>query len=100
MSAATRTQLVDAIAAYRTTAGQLLKTSEAVVKDVRRRTGAGTGSLGRFRWYVLVEGDTSAASDDRILEVKQEVDPAPCAGSPTSPTRWPAGRASGARRCW
>ncbi|WP_318306282.1 DUF2252 domain-containing protein [Amycolatopsis solani] len=77
VSAATRTQIADAVAAYRTTAGQPLKTSEAVVKDVRRRTGAGTGSLGRFRWYALVEGDTTAASDDRILELKQEVDPAP-----------------------
>ena len=77
VSAATRTQLVDAVAAYRTTAGQPLKASEAVVKDVRRRTGAGTGSLGRFRWYVLVEGDTTSSSDDRILEFKQEVDPAP-----------------------
>jgi uncharacterized protein (DUF2252 family) len=75
--AATRTQLVDAIAAYRTTAGEPLSAAEAVVKDVRRRTGAGTGSLGRFRWYVLVEGDTTSASDDRILELKQEVDPAP-----------------------
>lgn len=77
VSAATRTRLAEAIAAYRTTAGKPLKAAEAVVKDVRRRTGAGTGSLGRFRWYVLVEGDTTSASDDRILELKQEVDPAP-----------------------
>ncbi|SEF26207.1 Uncharacterized conserved protein, DUF2252 family [Amycolatopsis pretoriensis] len=86
VSATTRTQLVDAIASYRTTAGKPLKTSEAVVKDVRRRTGAGTGSLGRFRWYVLVEGDTTSASDDRILEVKQEVDPAPKQLAPNATT--------------
>ncbi|MFB9682574.1 DUF2252 family protein [Amycolatopsis plumensis] len=86
VSAATRTQLVAAIAAYRTTAGRPLKASEAVVKDVRRRTGAGTGSLGRFRWYVLVEGDTTSASDDRILELKQEVDPAPQQLAPNATT--------------
>ncbi|MEV6444095.1 DUF2252 family protein [Amycolatopsis sp. NPDC051716] len=84
--AATRTQLVDAIAAYRTTAGEPLSAAEAVVKDVRRRTGAGTGSLGRFRWYVLVEGDTTSASDDRILELKQEVDPAPKPLAPNATT--------------
>ncbi|MEA5358030.1 DUF2252 family protein [Amycolatopsis sp., V23-08] len=86
VSAATRTQIVNAVAAYRTTAGKPLKASEAVVKDVRRRTGAGTGSLGRFRWYALVEGDTSSASDDRILELKQEVDPAPKQLAPNATT--------------
>ncbi|GLY90680.1 DUF2252 domain-containing protein [Actinoallomurus iriomotensis] len=75
--ASTRADLVAAVAAYRTTAAEPLSASEAKVKDVRRRLGAGTGSLGRFRWYVLVEGDTSSPSDDRILELKQEVDPAP-----------------------
>ncbi|MBE1501554.1 uncharacterized protein (DUF2252 family) [Amycolatopsis lexingtonensis] len=86
VSATTRTQLADAVAAYRTTAGKPLKASEAVVKDVRRRTGAGTGSLGRFRWYVLVEGDTTSASDDRILELKQEVDPGPKQLAPNATT--------------
>ncbi|GLZ36370.1 hypothetical protein Lesp02_85570 [Lentzea sp. NBRC 105346] len=36
------------------------------IKDIKRRTRAGTGSLGRFRWYVL--------TDDQILELKQEPD--------------------------
>lgn len=75
--ASTRADIVATVAAYRTTATKPLSASEAKVKDVRRRLGAGTGSLGRFRWYVLIEGDTSSASDDRILELKQEVDPAP-----------------------
>ncbi|WP_242546869.1 DUF2252 domain-containing protein [Amycolatopsis sp. MtRt-6] len=83
---ATRTQLAAAVAAYRTTAGKPLKASEAVVKDVRRRIGAGTGSLGRFRWYVLVEGTTTSTSDDRILELKQEVDPAPKPLAPNATT--------------
>jgi uncharacterized protein (DUF2252 family) len=82
--AATRADLVSAVAAYRSTASQPLSASEAVVKDVRRRLGAGTGSLGRFRWYVLIEGDSSSTSDDRILELKQEVDPAPKSLAPTA----------------
>lgn len=82
VSASTRAAIVAAVAAYRTTAAEPLSASEATVKDVRRRLGAGTGSLGRFRWYVLVEGDTSSPSDDRILELKQEVDPAPKALDP------------------
>jgi uncharacterized protein (DUF2252 family) len=82
--ASTRGDIAAAVAAYRTTADTPLSTSEAKVKDVRRRLGAGTGSLGRFRWYVLIEGDTSSASDDRILELKQEVDPAPKALDPAA----------------
>ncbi len=74
---ATRAAIVAAVAAYRGTAAEPLSTAEAAVKDVRRRLGAGMGSLGRFRWYVLIEGDSSSTSDDRILELKQEVDPAP-----------------------
>ncbi|MFC4144785.1 DUF2252 domain-containing protein [Micromonospora mangrovi] len=84
--AATRTNLISAIAAYRTTASGPLSSSEAVVKDVRRRLNAGTGSLGRWRWYVLVEGDTTATGDDRILELKQAVDPAPKQLAPTATT--------------
>lgn len=42
------------------------------VKDVRLKLGSGVGSLGRYRYYVLVEGPGSAGSDDVILQVKQE----------------------------
>lgn len=42
------------------------------LKDVAQRSGSGTGSLGRYRYYVLIEGDTSDTGDDVILEVKQE----------------------------
>lgn len=44
-----------------------------LVKDIRRRMFAGTGSLGRLRLYVLIDGPSTANSDDRILEVKLEV---------------------------
>jgi uncharacterized protein (DUF2252 family) len=42
------------------------------VKDVRQRFGEGTGSLGKLRYYVLVEGPTTSDSDDVILDLKQE----------------------------
>ncbi|MGH3381843.1 MAG: DUF2252 family protein, partial [Actinoallomurus sp.] len=84
--AAARADVVAAVAAYRGTAAKPLSAAEAQVKDVRRRLGAGTGSLGRFRWYVLIEGDSSSTSDDRILELKQEVDPAPAQLAPGATT--------------
>ncbi|MBI3270171.1 MAG: DUF2252 family protein [Planctomycetes bacterium] len=45
------------------------------VKVVARRVGAGTGSLGADRFYVLVEGETDADDDDRILDVKRQTRP-------------------------
>ena len=82
----TRTNITNAIAAYRTKAISPFTTSEAVVKDVIRRKNAGTGSLGRFRWYALLEGKTTATDDDRIMELKQEVDPAPKQLAPNATT--------------
>ncbi|NII73463.1 uncharacterized protein (DUF2252 family) [Dyella sp. SG562] len=43
------------------------------VKDIRQKLGSGIGSLGRLRYYVLVEGPSTSTSDDVILELKQEV---------------------------
>jgi uncharacterized protein (DUF2252 family) len=42
------------------------------LKDARLKLGSGTGSLGRYRYYLLIEGDTNSNSDDVILEMKQE----------------------------
>ena len=42
------------------------------VLDVARRIGAGTGSLGRPRYYVLIQGETDDPDDDRILDVKMQ----------------------------
>ncbi|MBD2298069.1 DUF2252 domain-containing protein [Nostoc sp. FACHB-190] len=42
------------------------------LKDIRLKLGSGTGSLGRYRYYLLIEGPSSATDDDRILEMKQE----------------------------
>lgn len=43
------------------------------VKDIRQKLGSGIGSLGKLRYYILVEGPSTSASDDVILEAKQEV---------------------------
>ncbi|WP_432723575.1 DUF2252 family protein [Jeongeupia wiesaeckerbachi] len=42
------------------------------VKDIHQKLGSGTGSLGRLRYYILIEGPSTSTSDDVILEVKQE----------------------------
>ncbi|WP_422745196.1 DUF2252 domain-containing protein [Mycobacterium sp. WMMD1722] len=41
------------------------------VKDVAERRGQGTASLGLVRYYVMIEGPLSDASDDILLELKQ-----------------------------
>lgn len=40
-------------------------------KDVRQKLGSGLGSLGRLRYWVLVEGNSAAPDDDLVLELKQ-----------------------------
>jgi uncharacterized protein (DUF2252 family) len=42
------------------------------LKDIRLKLGSGTGSLGKYRYYLLIEGPSSGTDDDRILEMKQE----------------------------
>ena len=42
------------------------------IKDIHQKLGSGTGSLGRLRYYVLIEGPSTSTSDDVILELKQE----------------------------
>lgn len=45
------------------------------IKDLARRRDAGLGSLGVPRYYVLIEGDSAAPGDDRILDVKRQGTP-------------------------
>jgi uncharacterized protein (DUF2252 family) len=52
------------------------------VKDIRLKLGSGTGSLGRYRYYLLIEGPSSANDDDRILEMKQETSSAVAIAAP------------------
>ncbi|KGF73528.1 hypothetical protein DO97_18680 [Neosynechococcus sphagnicola sy1] len=42
------------------------------VKDIRLKLGSGIGSLGKYRYYVLIEGPSASTSDDVILQMKQE----------------------------
>lgn len=41
------------------------------VKDVAERRGQGTASLGLVRYYVMIQGPLTDASDDILLELKQ-----------------------------
>ncbi|MDO8329446.1 MAG: DUF2252 family protein [Fluviicoccus sp.] len=43
------------------------------VKDIHRKLGSGVGSLGKMRYYVLVQGPSTATTDDVILEMKQTI---------------------------
>jgi uncharacterized protein (DUF2252 family) len=46
------------------------------VKDIAHRLGAGVGSYGTPRFYILIEGATGGDDDDRILDVKEQGTPA------------------------
>lgn len=46
------------------------------VKDIRQKLGSGVGSLGRLRYFVLIQGASSSTSDDVILEMKQQTNSA------------------------
>lgn len=52
------------------------------LKDIRQKLGSGTGSLGRFRYYLLLEGPSSSTSDDVIIEMKQSVTSAVALAAP------------------
>jgi len=58
------------------------------LKDAAQRLGAGTGSLGRYRYYLLIEGPSSATSDDVILEMKQQTESAVSIASPGNMPAW------------
>ncbi|HEY9705470.1 MAG TPA: DUF2252 family protein, partial [Allocoleopsis sp.] len=52
------------------------------LKDIRLKLGSGVGSLGRYRYYLLIEGDTTSTNDDIILEMKQELSSAVAIAAP------------------
>ncbi len=47
------------------------------VKAIAQRLGAGIGSYGTDRYYILIEGASQSADDDRILDVKAQQTPTP-----------------------
>ena len=67
-------EIKKAISDYAETLGKKLR-DYITVKDVAKRIGAGLGSLGTPRYYVLIEGKTDNSSDDRILDVKLQPKP-------------------------
>jgi len=69
---------------YRSNLGSSASTADSYykVKDVRRKKFSGTGSLGRLRLYVLIDGPSTSNSDDRILEVKMETSSAVARAAP------------------
>lgn len=58
------------------------------LKDAALRIGAGTGSLGRYRYYLLIDGPSSATDDDVILEMKQQGTSAVAIAAPGNMPSW------------
>ncbi|MBE9209192.1 DUF2252 domain-containing protein [Nostoc sp. LEGE 06077] len=74
LSSSTYSAITTGMSSYITSIASSKRYSNSyyIVKDIRLKLGSGTGSLGRYRYYLLIEGPTSATSDDVILEMKQE----------------------------
>lgn len=74
VNSTTYNAIVAAVASYVQTisSSKQYAASFYTVKDIRQKLGSGTGSLGRYRYYVLIEGASTSTSDDVILELKQE----------------------------
>lgn len=58
------------------------------VKDVAQRLHAGVGSLGYYRYYVLMEGSSPQHDDDRILDLKEARTSAVAGWLPNSVEPW------------
>ncbi|MFN6486635.1 MULTISPECIES: DUF2252 domain-containing protein [unclassified Nostoc] len=74
VSSSTYSDITGAISSYIASipSSKRYSNSYYTLKDIRLKLGSGTGSLGKYRYYLLIEGPTSATDDDRILEMKQE----------------------------
>ncbi|MGZ4954744.1 MAG: DUF2252 domain-containing protein [Methylobacter sp.] len=59
-----------------------------VLKDAALRLGSGTGSLGRYRYYLLIDGPSTDTNDDVILEMKQETDSTVAIAVPGNMPAW------------
>ena len=55
-----------------------------LLKDAALRLGSGTGSLGRYRYYLLIDGKSTDTNDDVILEMKQETNSAVAIAAPNN----------------
>lgn len=73
VSASDQTAIKNALSSYAATRPEAPGVFQ--VKDVAARI-AGTASIGHYRFVALIEGATLSASDDRVLEIKEEDLPA------------------------
>ncbi len=66
--------LSEAVALYKNHLDSPLRGREDyfTVLDVARRLGAGVGSLGTPRYYILIRGETDDPDEDHILDVKEQ----------------------------
>ena len=74
----TRQAITDAFQDYLNTIPKEFTAVNALhntILDVSERHGAGTGSVGLKRYYVLIRGNTDHAYDDIILDIKQQIKP-------------------------
>jgi len=78
VSSSTFTSIKSAMSSYinSISASKRKSSSYYILKAAALRLGSGTGSLGRYRYYLLIDGPSTATSDDVILEMKQETDSA------------------------
>ena len=69
---ATYTAINSAMSSYITSIPTTKRYSNSyyAVKDIRQKLGSGVGSLGKMRYFVLVQGATTSTSDDVILGIK------------------------------
>jgi uncharacterized protein (DUF2252 family) len=74
VSSSTSNAITTAMSSYITSipSSKRYSNSYYIVKDIRLKLGSGTGSLGKYRYFLLIEGPSSANNDDQILEMKQE----------------------------
>ncbi|MBD2451199.1 DUF2252 domain-containing protein [Nostoc sp. FACHB-152] len=85
LSSSTYSSISNAMSSYITSipTSKRYSNSYYTLKDIRLKLGSGTGSLGRYRYYLLIEGPSSATDDDRILEMKQETTSAVAIAAPS-----------------
>ncbi|MFN6563650.1 MAG: DUF2252 domain-containing protein [Nostoc sp. ChiSLP01] len=84
VSSSTYSNIASAISSYIASipSSKRYSNSYYTLKDIRLKLGSGTGSLGKYRYYLLIEGPSSATDDDRILEMKQQSTSAVAIASP------------------
>jgi uncharacterized protein (DUF2252 family) len=86
VNSATYTAITNAVASYVQTLASTTKNSASyyTVEDIRQKLGSGCGSLGKLRYWVLIEGPSTSDKDDVILELKQEATSNVALASPSS----------------